>query len=140
MVGLLLGGDRSLVPGARSDDLVARPEYVRLQRLYGRGLDPVLATQLEHGLQRRLRVSFRVVTLHDGLAHRIQALSVPVQLELPGDRLHEALAALEDLGRPGDALHRQKGSVDGGEGDSRIGKTLPVRYSSCPGDAKRVEG
>ena len=80
-----------------------------------------------------------VELLEDGPRHRLKILLGPVDLELPGDRVHEALVSLEHLARAGDAPHREKGGVGGAERGGRVGQPFPVRELAGAGDAERVE-
>jgi hypothetical protein len=86
----------------------------------------MLGSQVEQRFDRRLRVDLGVVALEDRAAHRLEVFVSPVDLERAGDRLDEALVALEHLARPGHATQRQERRVGGRERRRWIGEPFPV--------------
>ncbi len=100
----------------------------------------MVGPQLQDRLQGRLSVELRIVLLHAGPPHPLQVLPGPVDSEAAGDRLHEALVALEDQGRAGDPARRQEGGVGAGGGGVGVGQALPVGEGPGAGDPQRVEG
>src|SRR5699024_3857944 len=68
----------------------------------------------------------------------LEVLGRPVDGEVPGDRVLEALVALEDLLGAGDAAAREQGGEGALLRDLRIGETLPVGEVPGAGDAQGV--
>src|SRR5579884_192819 len=85
-------------------------------------------------------MKFSVVLLNARAPHGLQVFLAPVQLEVSGNGIHQALVALEDFQGTGNAAHGKEGGVSCPKGGVRISQSLPVREASCAGDAQGVVG
>src|SRR5207248_791762 len=112
MVGLLLRRYELLVPFlSPTDDVVSDLEDIDIDSCNVFGGEVVLGPQLQDSFERRLRMDLCVVLLEDGHPHPLQVFPPPVDLEGPGDGVHETLVALEHLERTGDAAHGEERGV-----------------------------
>src|SRR5690606_10312525 len=91
-------------------------------------------------VERGLGVDLGVVPLDDRATHRLEVLVGPVDGEVTGDGLLEALVALEDLLWAGDATAGQERGEGALLGDLRVGQSLPVAEVAGAGDAQGVVG
>ena len=140
MVGLLLALDLLLAAFlAAADDVVGDLEGLELDPLDGPRVDHVLLAQLEQRLERRLGVDLGVVALEEGAPDALEVLPFPVDLEVAGDRVHEALVPFEHLRRAADPTRGEEDSLDGAEGGEGVGEPLPLRQLAGAGHAQRVQ-
>src|SRR5690606_2163984 len=141
VVGLLLGADGALVALlAAADDGEGDVEGAQPDLLDRACGEAVLGVDVERGVQGRPGVDLGVVLLDDGAPDPLQVLGGPVDGEVAGDAVLEALVALEDLFGAGDAAGGEQRGEQPFLGGVGVGQPLPVAEAAGAGDAERVVG
>src|SRR5579883_302853 len=85
-------------------------------------------------------MKLRVILLHAGASHRLQVLFAPIEVEMPGNSVHQAFVALKDLLGASDTAHGEKCCM--GSAKCRVGESqpFPVREATCARNPQGIVG
>src|SRR5208283_1338567 len=83
---------------------------------------------------------FSIVFLQNCAVHRLKVLFLPVNLEAPGNRIHEAFVSFKNFQRTSDSLAAQKSGMQSTGSHEWVCDAFPIGEFPGSCDAKCVQG